>query len=90
MKTTLDIPDDLFREAKVRAAEKGITLKELMTEGLRLALSMKTEAIAPHFVTFPLIKSKRTDSQVTSDDVRRALNDLDAEEDDKHVNPLRH
>ena len=34
MKTTLEIPQDLFREAKFTAAKKGITLKKLFTEAL--------------------------------------------------------
>jgi hypothetical protein len=34
MKTTLEIPDALFRRAKSAAAEKGIPLRELVTEAL--------------------------------------------------------
>ncbi len=34
MKTTVEIPDALFRKAKARAAECGQTLKELLTEAL--------------------------------------------------------
>ncbi len=34
MKTTLEIPQELFREAKSTAAKKGITLKKLFTEAL--------------------------------------------------------
>ncbi|MFT3906334.1 MAG: hypothetical protein QM718_08525 [Steroidobacteraceae bacterium] len=35
MKTTVEIPDPLFRQAKSRAAERGQTLKEFMTEALQ-------------------------------------------------------
>jgi len=35
VKTTLEIPDALFRRAKSRAAERGQTLKELVTEALQ-------------------------------------------------------
>jgi hypothetical protein len=34
VKTTVQIPDRLFRKAKSRAAERGQTLKEFMTEAL--------------------------------------------------------
>jgi len=34
MKTTLEIPDALFRRAKSAAAERGIPLRELVTEAL--------------------------------------------------------
>jgi hypothetical protein len=35
VKTTVELPDPLFRQAKSRAAERGQTLKEFMTEALR-------------------------------------------------------
>lgn len=35
MKTTLDIPDDIFRQAKARAALRGVPLRQLVTEALR-------------------------------------------------------
>ena len=38
MKTTLDIPEALFRRAKSTAAQRGQTLKGLVTEALRAAL----------------------------------------------------
>ncbi len=34
MKTTLEIPDALFRRAKSAAAERGISLRALVTEAL--------------------------------------------------------
>lgn len=37
MKTTIDLPDDLFRKAKIFAAEKRMTMRELVMEGLRMA-----------------------------------------------------
>lgn len=39
MRTTLDIDDAVFREAKQRAAERGRTLGQLVSEALRGALS---------------------------------------------------
>ena len=38
MKTTLEIDDELYREAKAHAARTGQKMKDLVTEGLRLAL----------------------------------------------------
>ena len=34
MKTTIELPDVLFRQAKARAAERGVTLKHFFTEML--------------------------------------------------------
>ena len=46
MKTTLEIPDLLFRKAKSKAAERGQTLKQLVTEALqeKLAAEAKTQS----------------------------------------------
>ena len=38
MKTTIDLPDALYRRAKVRAAERGTTLRSLLTESLEVHL----------------------------------------------------
>lgn len=38
MKTTLDLPDDLMREAKIRAAIQGRKLKDVMAEAIRIGL----------------------------------------------------
>ena len=35
MKTTVEIPDALFRRAKSRAAQRGVSLKQIVTEALR-------------------------------------------------------
>jgi len=39
MRTTVDIPDALFRQAKSKAALQGRKLKDLVEEGLRLVLA---------------------------------------------------
>jgi hypothetical protein len=35
MKTTVEIPDALFRKAKATAAERGVPLKDLLTDAVR-------------------------------------------------------
>ena len=39
MKTTVEIPDRLFREAKTVAASRGLSLKTFLTEALQEKLS---------------------------------------------------
>ncbi len=34
MKTTLDIPDPIFRQAKARAALRGVSLRQFVTEAI--------------------------------------------------------
>ena len=43
MKTTLELPDELFRQAKVLAASSGQSLKAFFTEALRAKLTSPTE-----------------------------------------------
>lgn len=38
MRTTIELPDPLFRSARAAAQERGMTLKELFTEALDRAL----------------------------------------------------
>ena len=39
MKTTIEIPDELFRLAKARASLSGISLKQFVTDSLRAQLA---------------------------------------------------
>lgn len=41
MKTTLEIPDPLFRKAKAKAAERGQSLRQLVTEALQEKLAAR-------------------------------------------------
>ena len=38
MKTTIEVPDELYRRAKAEAALRGRKLRDLVEEGLRLVL----------------------------------------------------
>ena len=44
MKTTIELPDSLFRRAKNAALQEGLTLKKLFTEALESRLARKTAA----------------------------------------------
>ena len=58
MKTTLDLPDDLVRAVKIRAAEENLKLKDLMADLLRRGLVQKrgTPATARRRLKLPLIE----------------------------------
>jgi hypothetical protein len=47
MRTTIDIPDELFRHAKSEAALRGRKLKDLVEEGLRLVLEKEKAPAEP-------------------------------------------
>jgi len=44
MKTTIDIADDLFLRSKQVSRERGVTLRELLSEGLEYALEKRSAA----------------------------------------------
>ena len=44
MKTTLDLPDDLVREVKIRAVRENRKLKDAIADLLRLGLSQRKSA----------------------------------------------
>ena len=57
MKTTIDVPDALAKQAKQIAAEQGTTLRELVVLGLRHEVQRRTEAAAVDFV-FPTAEGR--------------------------------
>ena len=52
MKTTLEIPDKIFRQAKARAAERGIPLREFVTEAVEEKLAAPATADRPWMKSF--------------------------------------
>jgi hypothetical protein len=47
MRTTVELPDDLFRKVKARAALQGRPLKDLVADGLALLLQNSKEPSSP-------------------------------------------
>ena len=47
MKTTIELPDELYRRAKAEAALRGRKLRDLVEEGLRLALETRSKKRHP-------------------------------------------
>jgi hypothetical protein len=44
MRSTFDLPDDLMKQAKLAAVERGIPLRDLVAEGLRQVLARAAPA----------------------------------------------
>jgi plasmid stability protein len=61
MKTTLELPDDLMRTIKMRAASEDRRLKDVIAELLRrgIAAEERTEMITERRISLPLIRTKR-------------------------------
>ena len=47
MKTTMDLPDALYRKLKARAAEQGVSVRHLVTHSLTRELEMPEAARRP-------------------------------------------
>ena len=63
MRTTVDIPDTIYRELKICAATEGTTIKEIILEGVAERLrSRKPRAAQEGRAKFPVIRSKNPGS----------------------------
>ena len=62
MKTTLEIPDELFRQAKVAAAQQGIPFRELVSDALAQKLGKKPEDSKPWMKSFGKLASLRNET----------------------------
>ena len=51
MKTTLEIPDPILRKAKVKAAERGIPLRQFVTEAVQEKIAAARSADKPWIKT---------------------------------------
>ncbi|MCG3197844.1 MAG: hypothetical protein GHCLOJNM_02336 [bacterium] len=65
MRTTLDLPDEVLRRAKIAAVERGTTLREIVRQALTHELGLADEAPTPRKRTaFPIFDSKAPRSLV--------------------------
>jgi plasmid stability protein len=84
MKTTLDLPDELMRAIKVRAAQQDRKIKDVVTELLKRGLTQAEggPTVTPaQRVTLPLVQCEhpaRPDREMTPDRVAAALLDQEA------------
>jgi len=90
MRTTIDIPDALFRAAKAKAALEGRLLKDLVIESLQRAVS--TPAKGPRklrTVRFPLIEGGNAAPVVTNEMLDAADAQANHDSDEYHARALR-
>ena len=73
MKTTIEIPEPLFRQAKAKAALDGLTLRDLFVRGLQLAVQTPSTSTKQRSA-FPLIRTAKSAPRLTDDQIYAALN----------------
>jgi len=86
MRTTIDLPDDLFREAKTRAVREGTTLKSLMTDYIRAGLRGQTRDVGslgkggkpPPPVAIRRVSGKPMKEALTNRELNALMDDEDA------------
>ncbi len=80
MQTTLRIDDEIYREAKAKAAREGVTLTRFLEEGLRLRLKVEksTNVGADHFRVFSTDRPEPTEWEevVRIAEAEQEVNDL--------------
>lgn len=78
MKTTLEIPDFLFRRAKSVAAERGIPLRQFVTEAVQDKLKVTSQE-KPWMKHIGKLKHLRKESREVEKRVEEAFEQIDSE-----------
>jgi hypothetical protein len=80
MKTTLEIPDTIFRRAKSKAAERGIPLRQFVTEAVEDKLKMAPAAgQKPWMKHMGKLKDLRKESVRITKVIEEAFEEVDPE-----------
>ena len=62
MRTTVDLPNELTRDVKVAAANRGLTLKVFLRMAVERELKREPVPLKPEKLKFPLISSRKPGS----------------------------
>lgn len=82
MKTTLEIPDPIFRRAKSVAAEHGISLREFVTEAVedKLAAERSRTARQPWMAAFGKLRRLRKETARINHIIEDEFEQVEAED----------
>ena len=81
MKTTLEIPDLLFRRAKSVAAERGIPLRAFVTEAVEEKLATDTKAAAkPWMQAFGKLRHLRKETAKINRAIEEEFEQIEVED----------
>jgi hypothetical protein len=63
MRTSIEIPDDTYRQMKIRAATEGTTLREIILDGVAMRLrNGNAPSKRDGRIPFPVVRSKNPGS----------------------------
>jgi hypothetical protein len=81
VKTTLEIPDAIFRRAKSEAAERGIPLREFVSEAVRDKLANRARATGkPWMAAFGKLRRLRKETSRITRIIEEEFEHLDPED----------
>lgn len=81
MKTTLEIPDTIFRRAKSVAAQRGIPLREFVTEAVKDKLAgSRTAADRPWMAAFGKLRRLRKETAKINRLIEQEFEQVEAED----------
>ena len=87
MRTTVEVPDTIFREVKAKAAREGISLKLFFIRAIERELN-PPQAAAPVRLKFPLIHQDVDPATLAPALTNRQLNELLDAQDVEHLNAV--
>jgi len=91
MRTTLDLPDPLFRAVKTRAVQQGVTLKDLLAQYIQAGMDApatvpSSAMVAPQVHPIPIAIRRKAGTPLTPALTNAELNAiLDAEDLANHL-----
>jgi hypothetical protein len=59
MRTTIDIPDETYKNIKRLAVEENTTVRQIVLDGLQMAVQKRMAQTPPRRMRFPVIRSSR-------------------------------
>jgi hypothetical protein len=80
MKTTLEIPDAIFRRAKSIAAERGIPLREFVTEAVKEKLAGRNVVDKPWMAAFGKLRHLRKETATINRRIEEEFEQIEAED----------
>jgi len=73
MKTTVEIPDSLFREAKACAESRGVPMREIIEEGLRAVIQRDRARSKPFHLRDGSFGGKGLPEDLSWSEIRRTI-----------------
>jgi hypothetical protein len=81
VKTTLEMPDALFRRAKSVAAERGIPLREFVTEAVKDKLAAENKLVdKPWMAAFGKLKHLRKETEKINRIIEETFENIEPED----------